>query len=62
MIDPIQFKTAIKKAMEQLNISEKKATCELLLFMCGYGSIDDFKEFMNYFIEVSNKDFKTIKK
>ena len=49
------IKDCIKIATEKLDISEKKATAGLLLFMCGFGSIEDFKDVINYYIKNQHK-------
>ena len=51
----MNFKKAIQKAMETLNISQKRAICELTVFMCGFGTVDDFKDFVNYLIKNQEK-------
>ena len=50
-MDESTIKDLIKIAMEKLDISEKKATAGLLSFMCGFGSIEDFKDVTNYYIK-----------
>ncbi len=42
---------AIQTVMTKLNISEKLAICEFLLYMCGHGTVDDFKDVVNYLIK-----------
>jgi len=42
---------AIRTAMEKLNISKKLAICGLLMYMCGHGTVDDFKDVINYCIK-----------
>ncbi len=42
---------AIKTAMKELNISEKLAICGFLMYMCGHGTVDDFKDVINYSIK-----------
>ena len=49
------IETAIRTAMEELNISEKRATLEFLLYMCGHGTVDDFKDIVNYYIKNQEK-------
>jgi hypothetical protein len=46
----MDFEKAINKAMEVLGISKKKAASELMIFMCGYGTVEDFKDYINWFI------------
>jgi len=45
-----QFEEAIQKAMKELGITYTEALTELLYFMLGHGDIEDFKDFINYFI------------
>lgn len=47
----IDYDQLVQKAMKELNISEKKAIAGLMIFMCGHGTIEDFKDFINYFIK-----------
>lgn len=47
----MDFEKAITKATTELNISRKLAICELTVFMCGFGTIEDFKDFVNYLIK-----------
>ncbi len=47
----MEFEKAVQKAMTELNISRKRAICELTIFMCGFGTVDDFKDFVNYLIK-----------
>lgn len=42
---------AIKTAMDKLNISEKLAICEFMVYMCGHGTVDEFKDVINYLIK-----------
>jgi len=46
-----QFEEAIQKAMKELHISYKKAMGELVVYMCGHGTVEDFKDFINYYIQ-----------
>lgn len=54
----MEFEKAIQEAMAKLNISKKKAICELTVFICGFGTVDDFKDFMNYLIKNQKELFK----
>ena len=47
----MDFEKAVQKATKELKISRKRAICELTVFMCGFGSTDDFKDFVNYLIK-----------
>jgi len=49
------FERAITVAMDKFKISRLSAMCELFLFMCSHGSVEDFKEYLNYFIENQNR-------
>lgn len=51
----MDFEKAVQKAMKELNISRKRAMYELTVFMCGFGTIDDFKDFVNYLIKNQNE-------
>ena len=42
---------AIKRAMEEFEISKTTAIAGLLLYMCGHGTVDDFKDVINYSIK-----------
>lgn len=45
------FEEAIQRAVDELGVSEKKAASELMIFMCSHGTVDQFKDFINYFIK-----------
>lgn len=47
----MDFEKLISIAMKEMNISFKKAIAGLMVFMCGYGSTEDFKDFINYYIK-----------
>lgn len=46
----LNFELAVKTAMEELDISEFDAVIELVWYMCSHGTIDDFKDLVNYII------------
>ena len=50
------FEKAVQKAMEEFGISRKIAISHLLLFMCGNGDTEDFKEAVNYFLKNQRGD------
>ena len=39
-----------KSAMKELDIPRKQAIAELTVYMCGHGTVEDFKDFINYLI------------
>ena len=45
------FEEAVQKAMKELGISRKSAIAELTVFMCGHGTIEDFRNYINYLIK-----------
>lgn len=47
----MEFEKAVQEAMEKLQISRKKAIEGLMVFMCGHGTTEDFKDFINYYIK-----------
>lgn len=46
----MNFELAIEKAMVKFKLSKKEAVGELTVFMCGHGTIEDFRDFVNYLI------------
>lgn len=53
-----KFEEAIQKAMKELHISYKKAMGELVVYMCGHGTVEDFKDFINYYIQNQERMWK----
>ena len=60
MVGEELIEKAIRTAMEELNISKKIAIYEFLIYMCGHGTVDDFKDVINYYIK--NQDILLKKK
>ncbi|MFX0188706.1 MAG: hypothetical protein ACFE8A_13330 [Candidatus Hodarchaeota archaeon] len=52
------FEEAIQKVVSEFGISEKKAASLLMRFMLSHGDIDDFKDFINYFIKNQERWFE----
>lgn len=44
------FEEVVQKAMKEMDISRKQAIAELAAYMCGHGTIEDFRDFINYLI------------
>ena len=57
MLDEL-IEKVITEAMEDPRISKKTATAGLLLYMCGHGTVDDFKDVINYTIKNQKKELK----
>ncbi len=48
---PEDFERAITEAMKIFKLSRKKALAHLMLHMTMNGSVEDFKNYINYYIE-----------
>lgn len=46
-----KFEECIQKAVKEFEVSERKAVAQLMIYMCGHGTVDEFKDFVNYFIK-----------
>ena len=44
------FERAITTAMKELNITRFRAMNELMFYMTQHGSVEDFKNYINYFV------------
>lgn len=45
------FERAITEAMKIFKLSQKKALAHLMLYMTMNGSVEDFKNYFNFYIE-----------
>ena len=50
----MEFEKAVQKAMKEMKLSRKESIAELTVYMCGHGTIEDFRDFINYLIKEMN--------
>lgn len=50
------FNRAIDLAMKDLDISKQEAIAHLTMYMCGHGTTEDFKDYINYLIKTQRVD------
>jgi hypothetical protein len=46
-----KFEECIQKAVKEFEITEEDAVGALVIYMCQSGTIDEFKDFINYYMK-----------